>query len=63
MTITDNFHAEFKAKIKELGLKKKDVMRHLGLTLPTLNHKLNNPKDLKVDEINKLKELNINIKL
>ncbi len=62
MNITENFSTEFKAKLKELGIRKMAVVKHLDMTLPTLNSKLANPSKFTVSDLEKLRELNINIK-
>jgi hypothetical protein len=52
---------EFMNEIKRLGLRRLDVTDHLGITYPTLRSKLQDPGRFTYAELDKLKELKLNL--
>ena len=58
----NNFELEFINEIKRLGLRRLDVTNHLGFSYETLKRKLQDPGRFTVSDIQKLKELKINLK-
>ena len=57
-----NVQEIFKHELKRLGLNKKDVAEKLEMTMPTLNSRIEKPETLTVKDLNKLKELEFNLK-
>jgi|11_taG_2_1085331.scaffolds.fasta_scaffold00292_21 hypothetical protein len=60
-TFISEFEIEFIDDLRRLGLKKKDVLEKLEMTLPTLNSKIQNPDTLTVKDIKNLIELEFNL--
>ena len=55
-------HFKFIQLIKDKRITKKEIAERMGMTMPTLNARFNNPKTLKifeVDELNKILGTNI----
>ncbi len=51
------FKLFFKAELKRLGLRKKDVASYLKIQMPTLKTRVENPDIFKIKEIKDLKEM------
>lgn len=58
----NNLELEFVNEIKRLGLRRLDVADHLGFSYETLKRKLQDPGRFTVSDLQKLKELKINLK-
>jgi hypothetical protein len=58
----NNLELEFINEIKRLGLRRLDITDHLGFSYETLKRKLQDPGRFTVSDIQKLKELKINLK-
>jgi hypothetical protein len=58
----NEFEIHFINEIKRLNIRKLDVLECLDITLPTLNSKIKEPGRFTVDDLNKLKKLNFNLK-
>lgn len=54
---------ELKKQIKSKKIKLRDVANELGMTMPTLKSKLDDPNRLTVSDIMKLRDLGITIKI
>lgn len=55
-------HFKFIRLIKDKRITKKEIASRMGMTLPTLNARFNNPRTLKLSEVDQLsKILNTNI--
>jgi len=55
-------HFKFIRLIKDKRITKKEIASRMGMTLPTLNARFNNPRTLKLSEVEELsKILNTNI--
>lgn len=55
-------HFKFILIFKEKKITKKEIAERMGITMPTLNARLDNPKTFKIREAENLSEiLNINI--
>jgi hypothetical protein len=58
----NQFELEFINDLQKLGLKRKDVAKSLGITMPTLKSKLKDPNRLTVADITALKNLKFELK-
>lgn len=57
-----DFEVKFKRILKDKGIMKKDIYEGLGITQPTLNARLKEPKSFRVSELETLKnKFNINL--
>jgi transcriptional regulator with XRE-family HTH domain len=54
-------HFKFINLIKDKKITKKEIARRLGVTMPTLNSRLENPTSFKLGEIHKLRTI-LNVK-
>jgi predicted DNA-binding protein (UPF0251 family) len=55
-------HFKFIRLIKDRKITKKEIASRMSITLPTLNARLNNPRTLKLSEVEELNDiLNTNI--
>ena len=50
---------QLKYQIMDLKLLKKDIAAHLGMSMPTLKTKLENPENLTISDVQKLGELDV----
>jgi transcriptional regulator with XRE-family HTH domain len=50
-------HFKFINLIKDKKITKKEIAKRLGVTMPTLNARLENPTSFKLGEINELKTI------
>lgn len=55
------FELLFKAELKRLKLRKKDVAKHLNLTMPTLKGRVEDPNTFKIKEVKLMRELGFDI--
>ena len=55
------FELLFKAELKRLKLRKKDVAKHLNLTMPTLQGTVEDPNTFKIQEVKLMRELGFDI--
>lgn len=54
---------DLREQLKQLKLSKRDVSAHLGMTMPTLKSKFDNPGNLTITNVNKLRELGFKIEI
>jgi hypothetical protein len=57
----NNLELEFINEIKRLGLRRLDVTDHLGFSYETLKRKLQDPGRFTLAELQKLKQLKLNL--
>mgnify|MGYP000137711460 CR=1 FL=1 len=57
----NNLELEFINEIKRLGLRRLDITDHLGFSYETLKRKLQDPGRFTVSDLQKLKELKLNL--
>jgi len=57
----DDLLKQFKIELIRNDLKVDDVVGHLGLSKPTLYKRIKNPELFTIDNVNKLKQLKLNL--
>lgn len=53
--------SNIREQLKEKGMLRRELANELGITMPTLKSKLDNPRRLTVGDIEKLRNLGFNI--
>jgi len=59
--LMNKFEFEFVNDLKSMGMTRQDVADKLGMTMPTLRSKINDPDRFTIADIRKLKQLNFKL--
>lgn len=59
----NNFQNHFRAELKRLNFKRKDVCQILDCTMPTLKARIDSPGTFNLNEISKLENVGFNLRV